>query len=83
MNYSSVRRYVADQVDVYPKWTITKLILKVAVLFDVVSHLFRCALNHYKACLKSFETALKKIVSLGGSYFSFYIMIMWHELGGS
>ncbi|GJV28667.1 putative reverse transcriptase domain-containing protein [Tanacetum coccineum] len=34
-NYSSVRRYVADPVNAYPKRSITKLILKGAVIFDV------------------------------------------------
>ncbi|GKC35459.1 hypothetical protein Tco_1047843 [Tanacetum coccineum] len=29
-NYSSVRRYVADPVNVFPEWSITKLILKEA-----------------------------------------------------
>ncbi|GJQ94169.1 hypothetical protein Tco_0005308 [Tanacetum coccineum] len=45
-NYSSVRRYVADPVNAYPKRSITKLILKGAVIFDVVSYQFRCALNY-------------------------------------
>ncbi|GKD26621.1 hypothetical protein Tco_1232835, partial [Tanacetum coccineum] len=36
-NYSSVRRYVADPVNVYPERLITKLILKEAVIFDVVN----------------------------------------------
>ncbi|GJX50669.1 hypothetical protein Tco_0277514 [Tanacetum coccineum] len=47
-NYSSVRRYVADPVNAYPKQSITKLILKGAVIFDVVSYQFRCALNYSK-----------------------------------
>ncbi|GJR92147.1 hypothetical protein Tco_0264321 [Tanacetum coccineum] len=47
-NYSSVRRYVADPVNAYPKRSITKLILKGAVIFDVVSYQFRCALNYSK-----------------------------------
>ncbi|GJY24536.1 hypothetical protein Tco_0398194 [Tanacetum coccineum] len=34
-NYSSVRRYVADPVNVFPERSITKLILKEAVIFDV------------------------------------------------
>ncbi|GJT59751.1 hypothetical protein Tco_1003284 [Tanacetum coccineum] len=37
-NYSSVRRYVADPVNAYAKQSITKLILKGAVIFDVVSY---------------------------------------------
>ncbi|GJZ54174.1 hypothetical protein Tco_0609059 [Tanacetum coccineum] len=51
-NYSSVRRYVADPVNAYPKRSITKLILKGAVIFDVVSYQFRCALNYSKLLLK-------------------------------
>ncbi|GJS16099.1 hypothetical protein Tco_0410571 [Tanacetum coccineum] len=47
-NYSSVKRYVADPVNAYPKRSITKLILKGAVIFDVVSYQFRCALNYSK-----------------------------------
>ncbi|GKC72707.1 reverse transcriptase domain-containing protein [Tanacetum coccineum] len=47
-NYSSVRRYVADPDNAYPKRSITKLILKGAVIFDVVSYQFRCALNYSK-----------------------------------
>ncbi|GKB96225.1 hypothetical protein Tco_0982362 [Tanacetum coccineum] len=43
---SSVRRYVADPVNAYPKRSITKLILKGAVIFDVVSYQFPCALNY-------------------------------------
>ncbi|GJS63984.1 hypothetical protein Tco_0678548 [Tanacetum coccineum] len=49
---SSVRRYVADPVNAYPKRSITKLILKGAVIFDVVSYQFRCALNYSKLLLK-------------------------------
>ncbi|GJY27439.1 hypothetical protein Tco_0402165 [Tanacetum coccineum] len=45
-NYSSVRRYVADPDNAYPKRSITKLILKGAVIFDVVFYQFRCALNY-------------------------------------
>ncbi|GKC90804.1 hypothetical protein Tco_1151453 [Tanacetum coccineum] len=51
-NYSSVRRYVADLVNAYPKQSITKLILKGAVTFDVVSYQFRCALNYSKLVSK-------------------------------
>ncbi|GJX94198.1 hypothetical protein Tco_0348784 [Tanacetum coccineum] len=51
-NYSSVRRYVADPVNAYPKQSITKLILKGAVIFDVVSYQFRCALNYSKLVRK-------------------------------
>ncbi|GJZ91910.1 hypothetical protein Tco_0663975 [Tanacetum coccineum] len=51
-NYSSVRRYVADPDNAYPKRSITKLILKGAVIFDVVSYQFRCALNYSKLLLK-------------------------------
>ncbi|GKA26489.1 hypothetical protein Tco_0712598 [Tanacetum coccineum] len=51
-NYSSVRRYVADPVNAYPKRSITKLILKGAVIFDVVSYQFRCALNYSKLVRK-------------------------------
>ncbi|GJY33722.1 hypothetical protein Tco_0418191 [Tanacetum coccineum] len=47
-NYLSVRRYVADPDNAYPKRSITKLILKGAVIFDVVSYQFRCALNYSK-----------------------------------
>ncbi|GJY93902.1 hypothetical protein Tco_0509684 [Tanacetum coccineum] len=47
-NYSSVRRYVADLVNAYPKQSITKLIPKGAVKIDVVSYQFRCALNYSK-----------------------------------
>ncbi|GJT60694.1 hypothetical protein Tco_1004227 [Tanacetum coccineum] len=47
-NYSSVRRYVADPDNAYPKRSITKLILKGAVMFDVVSYQFRCTLNYSK-----------------------------------
>ncbi|GJX51438.1 putative ribonuclease H-like domain-containing protein [Tanacetum coccineum] len=47
-NYLIVRRYVADPVNAYPKQSITKLILKGAVIFDVVSYQFRCALNYSK-----------------------------------
>ncbi|GJX98175.1 hypothetical protein Tco_0355194 [Tanacetum coccineum] len=47
-NYLSVRRYVADPDNAYPKRSITKLILKGAVTFDVVSYQFRCALNYSK-----------------------------------
>ncbi|GJS45919.1 hypothetical protein Tco_0596040 [Tanacetum coccineum] len=50
-NYSSVRRYVADPDNAYPKRSITKLILKGAVIFDVVSYQFRCALNYSKLLL--------------------------------
>ncbi|GKC42093.1 hypothetical protein Tco_1059815 [Tanacetum coccineum] len=39
-NYSCVRRYVADPDNAYPKRSITKLILKGAVIFDVVSYQF-------------------------------------------
>ncbi|GJS73965.1 integrase, catalytic region, zinc finger, CCHC-type containing protein [Tanacetum coccineum] len=52
MNYLSVRRYVADQINAYPKRSITKLILKRAVIFDVVSYQFRCALNYSKLVSK-------------------------------
>ncbi|GJX57901.1 hypothetical protein Tco_0289291, partial [Tanacetum coccineum] len=38
LNYLSVRRYVADPDNAYPKRSITKLILKRAVIFDVVSY---------------------------------------------
>ncbi|GJV28199.1 hypothetical protein Tco_1384647 [Tanacetum coccineum] len=51
-NYLSVRRYVADPDNAYPKRSITKLILKGAVIFDVVSYQFRCALNYSKVALK-------------------------------
>ncbi|GKC09926.1 hypothetical protein Tco_1001536, partial [Tanacetum coccineum] len=51
-NYSSVRRYVADPDNAYPKRSITKLILKGAVVFDVVSYQFRCALNYSKLVRK-------------------------------
>ncbi|GJT64990.1 hypothetical protein Tco_1016470 [Tanacetum coccineum] len=51
-NYLSVRRYVADPDNAYPKRSITKLILKGAVTFDVVSYQFRCALNYSKLLLK-------------------------------
>ncbi|GJS63677.1 hypothetical protein Tco_0678241 [Tanacetum coccineum] len=51
-NYLSVRRYVADPDNAYPKRSITKLILKGAVIFDVVSYQFRCALNYSKLLLK-------------------------------
>ncbi|GJX14764.1 hypothetical protein Tco_0206522 [Tanacetum coccineum] len=44
----SVRRYVADPDNAYPKRSITKLILKRVVIFDVVSYQFRCALNYSK-----------------------------------
>ncbi|GJS36623.1 reverse transcriptase domain-containing protein [Tanacetum coccineum] len=47
-NYSSVKRYVADLVNVYPERSITKLIFKGEVIFDVVSYQFRCALNYSK-----------------------------------
>ncbi|GJU61870.1 hypothetical protein Tco_1243705 [Tanacetum coccineum] len=47
-NYSSVRRYVADPDNAYPKQSITKLIPKGAVKIDVVSYQFRCALNYSK-----------------------------------
>ncbi|GKE28794.1 hypothetical protein Tco_1444178, partial [Tanacetum coccineum] len=47
-NYSSMRRYIADLDNAYPKRSITKLILKGAVIFDVVSYQFRCALNYSK-----------------------------------
>ncbi|GJR39058.1 hypothetical protein Tco_1214742 [Tanacetum coccineum] len=53
-NYSSVRRYVADPVNAYPKRSITKLILKGAVIFDVASYQFRYALN-YSQLLKRIE----------------------------
>ncbi|GKA72451.1 hypothetical protein Tco_0778667, partial [Tanacetum coccineum] len=45
-NYSSMRRYVADPDIAYPKRSITNLILKGAVIFDVVSYQFRYALNY-------------------------------------
>ncbi|GKD62021.1 hypothetical protein Tco_1299530 [Tanacetum coccineum] len=51
-NYLSVRRFVADPDNAYPKRSITKLILKGAVIFDVVSYQFRCALNYSKLLLK-------------------------------
>ncbi|GJY71234.1 putative reverse transcriptase domain-containing protein [Tanacetum coccineum] len=51
-NYSSVRRYVANLVNAYPKQSITKLIPKGAVKIDVVSYQFRCALNYSKLLLK-------------------------------
>nr|GEY91971.1 hypothetical protein [Tanacetum cinerariifolium] len=47
-NYSSVRRHVADPVNVYPERSITKLMFKGAIILDVVSYQFRCALNHSK-----------------------------------
>nr|GEV71802.1 putative reverse transcriptase domain-containing protein [Tanacetum cinerariifolium] len=41
--------YVADQVNVYPERSITKLIsFKGTVILDVVSYQFCCALNHSK-----------------------------------
>ncbi|GJW93120.1 hypothetical protein Tco_0172792 [Tanacetum coccineum] len=40
-NYSSMRRYVADPVNVFLERSITKLILKEAVIFDVISAIFR------------------------------------------
>ncbi|GKD76814.1 hypothetical protein Tco_1339435 [Tanacetum coccineum] len=43
-----MRRYIADPDNAYPKRSITKLILKGAVIFDVVSYKFRCALNYSK-----------------------------------
>ncbi|GJY77814.1 hypothetical protein Tco_0483615 [Tanacetum coccineum] len=48
----AVRRYVADPDNAYPKRSITKLILKGAVTFDVVSYQFRCALNYSKLIKK-------------------------------
>ncbi|GJV15018.1 hypothetical protein Tco_1360341 [Tanacetum coccineum] len=48
----SMRRYVADPDNAYPKRSITKLILKGAVIFDVVSYQFRCALNYSKLVRK-------------------------------
>ncbi|GJU21292.1 hypothetical protein Tco_1154634 [Tanacetum coccineum] len=51
-NYSSMRRYIADPDNAYPKRSITKLILKGAVIFDVVSYQFRCALNYSKLIQK-------------------------------
>ncbi|GJU05358.1 serine/threonine-protein phosphatase [Tanacetum coccineum] len=38
--YSSMRRYVADPVNVFPEWLITKLILKEAVIFDVITQVY-------------------------------------------
>ncbi|GJS97255.1 reverse transcriptase domain-containing protein [Tanacetum coccineum] len=56
-NYSSVRRYVADPDNAYPKRSITKLILKGVVIFDVVSYQFRCALNYSKPDFRSLASA--------------------------
>ncbi|GJX06269.1 putative RNA-directed DNA polymerase [Tanacetum coccineum] len=55
-NYSSVRRYIADPDNAYPKRSITKLILKGAVIFDVVSYQFRCALNYSKLVRAIYRT---------------------------
>ncbi|GKD79630.1 hypothetical protein Tco_1342251 [Tanacetum coccineum] len=46
------KNYVADPDNAYPKRSITKLILKGAVIFDVVSYQFRCALNYSKLVSK-------------------------------
>ncbi|GJQ96392.1 hypothetical protein Tco_0007531 [Tanacetum coccineum] len=63
-NYSSVRRYIADPDNAYLKRSITKLILKGAVIFDVVSYQFRCALNYSKPVnLKSNTT--EDVTSIG------------------
>ncbi|GKA45698.1 hypothetical protein Tco_0738494 [Tanacetum coccineum] len=67
-NYSSVRRYVADPVNAYPKRSITKLILKGAVIFDVVSYQFRCALNYSK--LGEADSLLKCMGYLVRAYYS-------------
>ncbi|GJQ95631.1 hypothetical protein Tco_0006770 [Tanacetum coccineum] len=65
-NYSSVRRYVADLVNAYPKQSITKLILKGAVIFDVVSYQFRCALNYSKLVPYALKLLMSRDCSLGG-----------------
>ncbi|GJT90611.1 retrovirus-related pol polyprotein from transposon TNT 1-94 [Tanacetum coccineum] len=74
-NYSSVRRYVADPVNAYPKQSTTKLILKGAVIFDVcMGYLVRAYYNisstkYYKddscwsADLKSNTT--EDVISIG------------------
>ncbi|GJY19697.1 retrovirus-related pol polyprotein from transposon TNT 1-94 [Tanacetum coccineum] len=54
-----VRRYVADPDNAYPKRSITKLILKGAVIFDVVSYQFRCALNYSKPAYKQLYDSIK------------------------
>ncbi|GKB38778.1 hypothetical protein Tco_0883720 [Tanacetum coccineum] len=52
-NYQAKEETLADRPDnAYPKRSITKLILKGAVIFDVVSYQFRCALNYSKLLLK-------------------------------
>ncbi|GJW19763.1 hypothetical protein Tco_0027199, partial [Tanacetum coccineum] len=63
-NYSSVRRYVADPDNAYPKRSITKLILKGAVIFDVVSYQFRCALNYSKLVSKDDVDLLVRVDDL-------------------
>ncbi|GKA40575.1 hypothetical protein Tco_0733168, partial [Tanacetum coccineum] len=75
-NYSSVRRYIADPDNVFPEQSIIKLILKVAVIFDVkcIGYLVRAYYNisptrYYKddscwsADLKSKTT--EDIISIG------------------
>nr|GEU70474.1 copia protein [Tanacetum cinerariifolium] len=44
-NYSSVKRYIADPVNVYPERSIIKLILKEAVIFDVGKLIQKLLLN--------------------------------------
>ncbi|GKA34081.1 putative reverse transcriptase domain-containing protein [Tanacetum coccineum] len=81
-NYSSVRRYVADLVNAYPKQSITKLIPKGAVKIDVVPYQFRCALN-YSKLEEVYETAqMRGLLVFGGSFKKLTIKNMWHELGG-
>ncbi|GJW61057.1 hypothetical protein Tco_0110392 [Tanacetum coccineum] len=78
-NYSSVRRYVADPVNAYPKQSTTKLILKGAVIFDVVSYQFRCALNYSKlampgrqksgkCCVKNYSSMRRYIADPDNAY---------------
>ncbi|GJZ14413.1 hypothetical protein Tco_0549643 [Tanacetum coccineum] len=68
-NYLSVRSYIADPDNAYPKRSITKLILKGAVTFDVVSYQFRCALNYSKLVSKAFETASEERIAKHQSEF--------------
>nr|GEV78718.1 integrase, catalytic region, zinc finger, CCHC-type, peptidase aspartic, catalytic [Tanacetum cinerariifolium] len=64
LNYSNVRRYDADQVNVYLERSITKLIFKGAVILDVVSYQFHCALNHSKLLIQKLrddQKCMKKV----------------------
>ncbi|GKB79589.1 hypothetical protein Tco_0946484 [Tanacetum coccineum] len=57
-NYSSMRKYVADPVNAYPKRSITNLILKGAVIFDVVSYQFRYVREIF---MQQFWYTIKKV----------------------